>query len=695
MADPLVHIDQARKLIQGCSYDPAERTLQTALKAWPKNADLNALLGILYCLTQREDEAPACLAAAAPTEGGKLTDDARRLGQMLVDYSHCRTLMAKKIGAKDDLGPKMTKRIEAITPLKPGAGVGIKISACMIVKNEEKHLDRCLKSLKGLVDEIVVVDTGSTDRTVEIAESYGAKIGRFEWCNDFAMARNESLRLATGHWALWIDADEEVAPEGWNAIREAVIRPHYGGYFITIVNYMAEGNDADQYVHSPVRLFRLLPGVRFDGRIHEQVMPSIIELGLPFATLGAARIFHYGYQAADMDEKGKLDRAITMLEREVREFPEDGFHWFNLTNAFSVGGRHKDVVRAGRVCLNKLEPGNRYTSLTYHLLMGALIALGRFQEAMAHYDEAVAKECADILVEFQHAQALLALNRFDDGLAAIDRCMSLEWPRGTTGDYGIVTHKSHTLKGKVLLSMGRFDEALELFEYSLSIDPMFSIALQGKGLALESMGHLQQALATFQSSFGIKSVEHVSRKNAARVLVKMGRAAEAANLYEEAWRGRPEDHDAWVGWVQACEKSGDVQCVVRAYAAYAEGKVPSTDLLVGWGRALDTAGQPERALHCFTEAIKRDPNMANAYFNSGDLLYRMGHYADAAHLYEQGLRIEPHRAQGWFVMGNSMAQLGLLEGAASAYREALAIEPRHAEARNNLEVVSEAMQAAA
>ncbi len=86
------------------------------------------------------------------------------------------------------------------------------LSLCMIVKNEEKHLARCLSSVKDVADEIVIVDTGSTDKTIEIAESFSAKIFHFDWVNDFSAARNFALSKCTGDWILYLDADEELNP---------------------------------------------------------------------------------------------------------------------------------------------------------------------------------------------------------------------------------------------------------------------------------------------------------------------------------------------------------------------------------------------------------------------------------------------------------------------------------------------------
>ena len=87
------------------------------------------------------------------------------------------------------------------------------VSLCMIVKNEADCLSRCLESMKGLVDEIIIVDTGSTDNTVEIAKQYGAVIKTYQWNNDFSQARNYSLSLATKEWILVLDADEYLRPE--------------------------------------------------------------------------------------------------------------------------------------------------------------------------------------------------------------------------------------------------------------------------------------------------------------------------------------------------------------------------------------------------------------------------------------------------------------------------------------------------
>jgi glycosyltransferase involved in cell wall biosynthesis len=108
---------------------------------------------------------------------------------------------------------KQRKKANPIAwPALPDPNRKPRLSVCMIVKNEERFLGQCLASVKDIADELIVIDTGSTDRTVEIAREHGAHVGHFEWCNDFAAARNASIAPATGDWILFLDADEGLSP---------------------------------------------------------------------------------------------------------------------------------------------------------------------------------------------------------------------------------------------------------------------------------------------------------------------------------------------------------------------------------------------------------------------------------------------------------------------------------------------------
>jgi tetratricopeptide (TPR) repeat protein len=679
---------QSRALVSAFKHDEAEQLLLRALVDTPDHPDLNAELGLLYCYIQKEFEATERLNAA---RGAERYD---QLVQTLADYFHCRAQLAQKFGVNDEKSLKYRELLAQHQPGPVSEHAGITLSACLIVKNEEQHLGRCLESIKDVVDEIVVVDTGSTDRTVEIAESFGAKIGHFEWRDDFAAARNESLRLASGHWALWIDADEELAKESHNTIREALIRPQFGGFFIQIVNFMDEEGDANRYVHTPVRLFRRLPGVEFEGRIHEQILPSFQRLGIVPATLVNATIYHYGYRASTMAEKDKLNRTVSMLEKEVRENPTDPFHWFNLANAYSVGGRSADAERAAKVSTAYIEPTAPYAPVVFQILTSALIAQEKLEEALQVCDDADFRGCGGILNDFDRAHALLKLERFEEALKAIDRCLTSEWPHDLTGDYGIMTYKGQTLKAQVLTGLDRHDEAAALLQDALAQAPDFPIALYAQAALLEKTGQPQAAIDFYVKASAAPGMA-ACLKFAGRSAAQIGNFDLASQLYERFWKEHPNDPEGCDGWIAAAEAAGDHPRLLQAYESVFSQIEPDPALLINWGRALAASGMFEAALQRFTRAIELAPQEANGYFNCGDTLYLMGEYVAAAEVYQSGLRHEPMNGQGWFVLGNCLAQLNVLSAAKIAYEQALALIPGHPEALANLETISAEAEASA
>lgn len=679
-------IRQANQALAIPDYRIADAIFQEGLKRFPQDPDILTEKAIVLCFLQREDDAVPILEKVWGSERSP------RLAEILNGYFTCRRMMAEKLGVDDAKGRNLERRLRKFVPHE-AEGVGIAVSACMIVKNEEKHLERCLKSIRGHVDEIVIVDTGSTDRTLEIAAKFDAKIGHFEWIGDFAAARNESLRLATGRWALWVDADEELAEHSWASIREGVIRPHFGAYYIQIDNYMSDGTTS-LYTHCPVRLFQLRNGVEFTGRIHEQVMPSITRLGLESATLENAKIRHYGYQPETMKEKNKSDRAISMLEREVRESPQDAFHWFNLANAYCVADRLEDALHAARMSLRTIRPNNSFGSVTYHIIQGTLCALGKPEESLAAAEECRKHGFFTILNQFEYAHALLLAGRLAEALEQVEICFTMPWGPGMTGDYGIVTHKTHHLKSMILAALGRYEEALELCNFVLSVAPDFTASQFVQATALEKLERFDEAEPIYTGLLDAREYRGRACRGLAHCALARQDVGAAMSFLERAIAENDRDAHVWHEWMTLFEENGSPEAKVAAFERFGKTHSPSAPILVNWGRALGQVGRVEEAVAKFVQAAQQDPKEASAFFNLGDLLYKAGAFADAAHVYELGLRVQPDHAPGWFVLGNALAQLDLLPAAAAAYRQALELEPAYDQARHNLEIVEEAARAA-
>ena len=198
-----------------------------------------------------------------------------------------------------------------------------RISQCMIVKNEERNIEKALSWGKGVVSEQIVVDTGSTDRTVEIAESMGAKIYHFEWIDDFAAAKNFAISKAKYEWIALLDADEYFSEEDAKKVLYYV-RKLQDKKYDAILSSWVHLNDAGNVtaVGTQSRVFRNRPGVGYIGKIHEYIMSTD---GSEFNFVDAVNelsIYHTGYGKIGHEQKVSSGRNIRIIQKELEENPD-------------------------------------------------------------------------------------------------------------------------------------------------------------------------------------------------------------------------------------------------------------------------------------------------------------------------------------------------------------------------------------
>jgi glycosyltransferase involved in cell wall biosynthesis len=212
------------------------------------------------------------------------------------------------------------------------------LSVCMIVKNEAKNLPRLLNSIKGLADEVIIVDTGSTDNTVEIAQRHDAKTYYFEWCDDFSAARNESLKYAVKDYILWLDGDDEIEQAEHRKIKEH-IKKHFGSaIYLKLKNaHATEETEATQ-----LRMFPNHKGIKFSGRVHEQIFFSIQEKGIPFSTCYGT-VIHHGYEESG-EAIEKLNRNKKIQEKELLENPDNIYTYFYLARTHKGLGQFEEAL---------------------------------------------------------------------------------------------------------------------------------------------------------------------------------------------------------------------------------------------------------------------------------------------------------------------------------------------------------------
>lgn len=221
-----------------------------------------------------------------------------------------------------------------------------KLSLCMIVRNEEKYLADALKSVQDVVDEMIVVDTGSTDRTVEIAREYGAKVFFYEWNDDFSAARNESLKHATGDWILQMDADERLDDSLKENLRVFLVPSDRAiRYQVFIRNYMSEGDASSILGHYMVRLFRKTPDTTFFGVIHEQIFPNTGIITIPPESLF---LWHLGYENLEAKSKKINERNIPLIRKALENAEKINNMDLYSFYAFYLGSSLTDAKEANK-----------------------------------------------------------------------------------------------------------------------------------------------------------------------------------------------------------------------------------------------------------------------------------------------------------------------------------------------------------
>lgn len=228
----------------------------------------------------------------------------------------------------------------------------MKISQCMIVKNEEENIRRALSWGKDIVCEQIVVDTGSTDKTVEIAKEMGATVFRVPWKNDFASAKNYALQKAYGDWILFLDADEyfeqedaKKIPKYLNAIDK--MKPAKGkekgaAAQCTLVNVDLKGNIIS--VIKQIRIFRNRKYIRYEGKIHENIVDTRNK-GLVLVDLTRElTIYHTGYDKEVFQRKKKLDRNVEMIQQVLDENPENANYQLYMAETLSAKGHTTEAM---------------------------------------------------------------------------------------------------------------------------------------------------------------------------------------------------------------------------------------------------------------------------------------------------------------------------------------------------------------
>jgi FkbM family methyltransferase len=468
------HLGEARALFNEGKLEPAWRATAAALAARPFHPEAFLLL------------AEIALAAGDPHRAKELAERARQMAprwkpaQLFLKGGApgsrpARTTTNRRDRAEPELGAPKLPPLPESACLAPRAS---RLTVCLITRNEEQFLAQCLQSIRELAGQVVVVDTGSTDLTRDIAARHGAEVYSFDWCEDFSAARNAALERATGDWVLFLDADEELLPGQREKLLQLLEDRQAIAFRLPMID---QGHEEEGISYVP-RLFRNAPGLFHVGRVHEQVFSSVEvrrqEWGLE-NKFGDATLLHHGYTKEMVKSRDKLARNLRLLQKALEELPGEPNLLMNLGLELVRAGRLRDGLEqydAAFRALSALPPEEvvpelRETLLTQYCTH-LLTAKNYAQIARVLGSPVVRRDGLSATLHWLVGLACLESKNFADGAEHMRRCLAKrDQPALSPINKNILKAGPHHCLALCLAALKQLDAANKAFGAALEADP--------------------------------------------------------------------------------------------------------------------------------------------------------------------------------------------------------------------------------
>ena len=490
----------------------------------------------------------------------------------------------------------------------------VRLSLCMIVRDNETTIGPCLASIRPYVDEIVVVDTGSKDRTPAICQEFGARLYQFPWCDDFSAARNESLKYARGDWIFWMDSDDTISDDCGRRLRALADGPHDPSVLGHILQVHCPGPSRDPSggedvtVVDHVKLIRNRPDLRFEGRIHEQLLPAIRRAGGEVAWTDLY-VVHSGSDHTAAGWERKLERDLRILHQDLNERPDHPFVLFNLGMTYADAKRYGDAIDFLEQCLAVSRPEESHLRKAFSLLVSALGQADRHDDAWRRCQEGLALYPEDKELLFRSGILHHHFGRLEAAERAYLRVLAESADRYFQSiDQGLAGYKARHNLALVYDDMGQFENVEAEWRRILDDHPDYIPAWRGLGdVLLRQQKHPE---LEFEISRLLAAKNGLRREGVllrGRLLAGRGRVAAALDEFEAADALDQDDLEA-----------------LRAKC-----------------RLLFEQGPPALAEDALKELTRRAPDDPSAWHNLGTVLQRQHRHEQAARALEESLRLRP------------------------------------------------------
>ena len=563
------------------------------------------------------------------------------------------------------------------------------LSLCMIVKDEEEFLPKCLESVKDVVDEMVVVDTGSTDRTVEIARAYGAKVYHHPWQDSFSEARNYGLQFATGDWILQLDADEELAREDAPILKE-ILRavdkvPEVNAIFVAIHNIF-KGGVAKHYFQ---RIFRRGHG-HYEGIVHNQLVYD------GYAATSEIKVYHYGYDLSPDRMERKFIRTSGLLHRHLKEHPEDTFSWSNLVRVYRSWKKFDKAVEIGENVIarlrEKMSPSHwqmiAYDTAYSHMMLGDL---KRAEEL-----------CKEVLEDFPNnldvlftlAAVRMKQEKYQEAIETFReflRARKEEYCRPkfsylVVDSYGFEDRAWFNI-GEAYRLMGQLAYAEEPYLLAIRHNPKMGLYYRNLAALYGHLGRTNDQISTLRRAREEGIEERWVFWELGFAYWKKGDLQKAEETYREGLSRNPDDPDMANALAQVLLDRGRIEEAGELLRRVLEGHRDHIGLLTTLGLLRAQSGDRKGVIEVVERVEALNPPQG-VYKDLGKLCKAVGAWERAAELLERYLPGQPQDVEALSELAWCYAQMGRYRAALEGYKAAMNIDPRHPGIREGIRDLS-------
>ncbi|HLQ32134.1 MAG TPA: glycosyltransferase [Chloroflexota bacterium] len=510
------------------------------------------------------------------------------------------------------------------------------VSACMIVKDEEANLARCLRSLQGKVDEIIVVDTGSSDRSAEIAQEHGAKVFSFPWRDDFAAARNESIGHASGDWLFWTDADEELFEETPGALRELCRRAEQPeGWLVSCRNLSSEAGEVSTVIRQ-WRLFRNHIGLSFHGRIHEHLRHANGSTLAYLLFQDDVWIRHWGYLPEPDLMKRKRARNERLLGLAVEESPDDPFVHYNVGKQHVAHYEFEQglpaLVRGIELWVAQGRSSHAYVGNMFALAINAAVELR--QNARAVELEALLPAdaiSADHL--FQAGVAWWRLGHREQALERLNRAWQDPAMReGIECDPSSCTWRPLSALAQFYMESGELELAYERAQQAHAYGPTLPNILYALALVTARLKRYDESVEWARKLLSVEAYEGY-KMQARRMLLNIGQGTGNHQLALEAFSGAIEgigETEALLIQAGAHAALGNFQAQYEILDAGCQRLPEDTSIRLALAKLLDEQGHTAKAMEVLGAGLDQPDPPPVLYADLAKVLTKLGRFDDAA-----------------------------------------------------------------